>query len=239
MSRSGPAIRLTLCVPEESEIRINLEFVIAFKINPIRSFITNVSWFEKYPGIPWLAAPIVSDDTSSDLQDSWRLDFLLHEKEILSHTYSRLRPIIKQMKMLRNTQKWTCLKNYFIDTIFLNNLEELGKDLNEQSKTSMFFKMLKTLREVCEQCKIDYFWKPSINLMEGSDPSEMMTIANRIGDIIQDIENNIKTQSFILAKYILTGDELKTLADKSRLHGHKYSGVNLQDLYKITKQDDM
>ncbi|XP_026671970.1 uncharacterized protein LOC108628083 [Ceratina calcarata] len=236
--KSGPAFTIKLNIPGASEeMSVDLVPVLAFDINAVKLFITNFSWLEKCRKNPWFAVPIVSNDASSSL--SWRLAFSLQEKDILT-MYGHLKPVIRQMKKLRDTQNWACLKSYFIETVFLNKLQELDNTaLKRTSFTYLFYKMLIELRDACKRRRIDYFWNPSFNLLEASGSLEMNNIANRIDNIIKDIRKNIMSQSFILAKYILTRNELKILADESHSSGDKYIEVKLRDLYEITSKNGM
>lgn len=234
--KSGPAFTVILNIPEESnEISIDFVPVLAFDINRVRPFIPNFSWLEKVPRQPWFSVPIVSDNETFIPAFSWRIAFSPQEKDILT-MYGRLKPVIRQMKKLRDTQNWTGLKSYFIETVFLNRLPELSSlDLNNTPFTFLFFKMLKALQEACEHRRINYFWNPNFNLIEKNGFDEMTNVANRINNIIKDIEKSIVSQSFILAKYILTKNELQLLSDESYFDENGYNEVNLDHLYALTE----
>lgn len=61
--------------------------------------------------------------------------------------------------------------------------------------------MLKKLQSVFEQGKLDYYWNKEYNLLSKISHIEMYNIAQRLKNIIKDIEKNA-TDKYILAKYI-------------------------------------
>ncbi|XP_068972243.1 cyclic GMP-AMP synthase-like receptor [Bombus flavifrons] len=214
-SESGPAITLIVNIPNKTEdIYVDLAPSLPFDINVIQRYISNFDELEMCRNKTWFAIPVpirtnCNDSDSSEASLYWRTAFSLQENEILAR-YGRVKQVIRLLKKFRNTQSMNSIASYYIETTCLNKLPEIDMSINTISLTYFFFEMLKELQHVCEQGKLDYYWNEKYNLLCRISQMEMYNIAQRLKNIIKDIEKNA-TDKYILAKYILNSEELFSL----------------------------
>nr|XP_034191383.1 uncharacterized protein LOC117609317 isoform X1 [Osmia lignaria] len=216
VKKSGPAFTLMLNIPQENdEIHIDLVPALAFNIHLLNGYFKKLTELHGYQNKTCYAIPLPLKDINSDATH-WRLSFCNQEKELLSK-YGRIKPIIRQMKKLRDMQNWKSIASYFIETLFLNTLNKSEMDLDKIPSTLLFYMMLKELHQACEQHKIPFFWDDRYNLLGKIQHIEMFNISSRMNNIIKMIEKNIMTNKFILAEYILTKHEMELLIAKQSL----------------------
>ncbi|CAL7936082.1 unnamed protein product [Xylocopa violacea] len=220
IKKSGPAFTLMLNILNRN-IDVDLVPTLKFNITAIRKFISNFNELQNCQNSICFAIPVPVRGGNANLvtDQHWRLSFCLQENEILRR-YGRVKPIIRQMKKLRDTQNWKSIASYYIETLFYNKLTELKPNLNSIPSTYFFFIMLKALCEACVQHQIHYFWNRDYNLLEKIGIVEMQNIAYRLKFIIKIIEQNIITDELILATYILNSEELSLL--KNICNGQKH-----------------
>ncbi|CAK9828854.1 Cyclic GMP-AMP synthase-like receptor [Anthophora retusa] len=214
VKKSGPAFTIILNLPYNvEEIHIDLVPALVFNTCMIEKYTTRFDELKNCRNKEWFAIPVPITNTNCyGIDDHWRLSFCLQENEILRKCGS-VKPVIRQMKKLRNVQKWKCIASYYIETLFLHKYKELH-DLQTIPLTLFFFIMLKELYHACEQHKIKYFWNEKYNLLEKISEVRMSNIAYRLNNIIKHIEKDIMKDSFVLAKYILCPLELQVLQEK-------------------------
>ncbi|XP_043586830.1 uncharacterized protein LOC122569612 [Bombus pyrosoma] len=219
-SESGPAITLIVNIPHKTEdICVDLAPSLPFDINVIQRYIPKFYELTVCRNKRWFAIPVPvctdCNDSDSDLASFyWRTAFSLQENEILKR-YGRVKQVIRFLKKLRDTQNMKSIASYYIETTCLNKLTEtdiigIEIDIDRISLTYFFFEMLKELQRVCEQGKLDYYWNKEYNLLSKISQMKMYNIAQRLKNIIKDIEKN-PTDKYILAKYILNSRELLLL----------------------------
>ncbi|XP_076248421.1 cGAS-like receptor 1 [Calliopsis andreniformis] len=214
IKKSGPAFTVMLNIPNEEEICIDLAPALAFRQFNIIGSTAKINTIDKYRNKEWFAIPLPSFKSNFGKDDCyWRLSFYLQENEILAEN-GRVKTVIRLIKKMRDVQDWKSIASYFIETLFLNKLSDLRENLNKISMTLFFYRMLKELQHACIQGKIEYFWDPGYNLLRKISTRELDNIANRLKNIIQTIEKNIMLDKFILARYILTEEELELLKEE-------------------------
>ncbi|XP_060832188.1 cyclic GMP-AMP synthase-like receptor isoform X1 [Bombus pascuorum] len=205
-SESGPAITLIVNIPYKTEdIHVDLAPSLPFDIYVIQRYIPEFDKLETCRYKNWFAIPVPvrTDCNNSDSSLAslyWRTAFSLQENEVLAKC-GRVKQVIRLLKKLRNTQNLKSIASYYIETTCLNKLTEIDININRISVTYLFFEMLKELQRVCEQRKLDYYWNKEYNLLSRIGEMEMYNIAQRLKNIIKDIEKNA-TDKYILAKYI-------------------------------------
>ncbi|XP_011706013.1 PREDICTED: cyclic GMP-AMP synthase-like isoform X2 [Wasmannia auropunctata] len=94
----------------------------------------------------WSAVPKPLNNSRGGFGDSrnryWRLCFYEFEKDMLnSHNYGRMKPIIRQLKKLRDTQRWNSIASYFLETLCYHE-SEMFHITNKKSSTFFFFTVL-------------------------------------------------------------------------------------------------
>ncbi|XP_076385767.1 cGAS-like receptor 1 isoform X2 [Megachile rotundata] len=211
LKKSGPAFTLIIDIPEVYDIiYVDLAPVLAFNISLFEGCLKKLDQLQEYRSKIWYAVPLPFKGTNERL--FWRMSFCNQEKELLSK-YGRMKPVIRQMKKLRDVQNWKSIASYYIETLFLNKLNELSYNLNRIPLTLFFYMMLKELYRACACHEITFFWDETYNLLEKISMIEMVNISSRLNNIIKNIEKNAMKDDFILAKYILTRNELTLLID--------------------------
>ncbi|XP_025262517.1 uncharacterized protein LOC105259357 isoform X1 [Camponotus floridanus] len=217
--KTGPAFTLTVSFEVSGKpVDIDVVPVLAFSTSkpPPRcskmSILKNCNPGSRY----WSIVPKPLNNSRANFKDRrsryWRLCFYEFEKDLLSNQsiYGRAKPIIRHLKKLRDTQKWNAIASYYIETLCLNELN-IFRISNKQSDTSLFFTMLQQLREAFRKGRISYYWDEDLNLLERITHDEMRNMEGRINRIIKDIETTIANDKYAIARYILNGDELRSL----------------------------
>ncbi|XP_054012812.1 cyclic GMP-AMP synthase-like receptor [Hylaeus anthracinus] len=211
IKKSGPAFTLILSISEESEdIHIDLAPALVFQKYNIHGSSVRMNEIQTYKNKVWYAIPLPTNNNDWNEKLHWRFNFCHQENELLTR-YSRIKPVIRQMKKLRDTQNWKSIASYFIETLFLHKLMMFEEDFDRIPFTLLFFKMLKELYNACNQCRIEYFWDLKYNLLQKIKASEMCNITCRLNRIIMLIEKQISPNPYIIAEHILNTDELRLL----------------------------
>lgn len=192
---------MMLNIPNKGIICVDFVPVLAFK-QPFTDGSTVVR-FDKFRNKEWLAIPkpLRDDGDFREKNLHWRLSFYQQEREILAR-YGRVKPVIRQMKKLRDTQDWKCIASYYIETLFLNEMDELKEKLDQMPMTLLFFMMLKKLHTCCSNLRIEYYWNRNLNLIGHVGFVNLANIKHRLNRILSDIEKNIADDPFRVAKYI-------------------------------------
>ncbi|XP_076635756.1 cGAS-like receptor 1 isoform X2 [Colletes latitarsis] len=217
IKKSGPAFTLILRVPETNEdISIDLAPALCFQNCKINGSNIKVNEIGKYHHKEWFAIPLPMTknhfDTNQNLQ--WRTSFYYQEKEILAK-YGNVKPVIRQIKKLRDAQKWKNVASYFIETLFLHISDQMSEeDVNKISSTLFFFTMLQELYYAFTEHRIEYFWDAKYNLLQKIGKLEMDNMAHRLNNVIKNIERRITSDPFIIASYVLTENELQMLKEE-------------------------
>lgn len=223
-TKSGPAF--TFAIKDSSETQINVDFVpaIEFSTSPPK----------RYKGFKnqckWSIIPKPLNEENGNLM--WRVSFYREEKEILK---GPIKTVIRLLKKLRNTQNMSNFSSYFIETVGLNELRAKENDPNFMKLpiTCIFMHMLEKLCESANNHYIPFYYNKHMNLLYKIPPIEMKNYADRLAQIISKINQNISTDTCIIAKYILTPDELNALKSE-----YLKSNANSSDLKEITEKLD-
>ncbi|XP_017787783.1 PREDICTED: uncharacterized protein LOC108570434 [Habropoda laboriosa] len=229
VKKSGPAFTIILNIPHEIEdIHIDLAPALVFNVFMIQQFTTKFGILADCRNKECFAIPVPLNNINfNGTRDHWRLSFFYQESEILRKCGS-VKPVIRQMKKLRDVQNWKSIASYYIETLFYHKCIEL-EDLDTMPSTLILFTMLKELYNACNRHQIKYFWNENYNLLEKIRQEEMSNITYRLNKIIKDIEKNIMNDSFILAKYILCPPELQILKEEINSITQSENLENLQN----------
>ncbi|XP_018366990.1 PREDICTED: cyclic GMP-AMP synthase-like [Trachymyrmex cornetzi] len=215
IKKSGPAF--TLLIPLfERTISIDIVPVLAFSPRITmppkcsrRDILESASENRRWSVVP---KPL---DNSKGFNDSqhryWRLCFYEFEKVMIcSHDYGSIKPVIRQLKKLRDTQKWCSIASYYLETLCYNK-KEIFHISKRQSYTSLFFTMLEELHDALCNGKIEFYWDNDYNLLEKIGPEEMRNMAGRLNNVLESIRKNIKNDQYAIARWILNKNELDIL----------------------------
>ncbi|XP_008550568.1 cyclic GMP-AMP synthase-like receptor isoform X2 [Microplitis demolitor] len=198
IKKSGPAF--TLIVNDGSmEFAVDLVPVLEFSQSP------PLSNFEKLKE-PWhlVPKPLKNGDVPNQ---NWRYCFYHYEKEMLKKN-GKVKPIIRHIKKLRDTQNWSILASYYIETLFFHVLSKNDFDQNE-SQTRLLVYMLKELSKAFKSGLLNYFWDKTFNLFGELTEDQIVGVQNRLDKIIKEIEADPTT----MTQYFLTKEEQKKLKE--------------------------
>lgn len=196
---SGPANTLSIHINKDYAIDIDLVPTLQFELPkmPASSKIdfdkvkhTNVLYY--------FAVPKPNDDDFS-----WRLAFPYQERFYTNYK-NNLKSTLKLLKLFRDIQGFKMLASYFIKTLFL--WEVVKNDEAFWSKNSLEFLilyMLGKLRDSLADNTIRNFWCPKHNLLEKIKPPTCQCWANRINNVINDIERNKVKNPKVVLKYFI------------------------------------
>ncbi|XP_043474893.1 cyclic GMP-AMP synthase-like isoform X2 [Leptopilina heterotoma] len=222
VTKSGPAFTFAIKDPAQKEIDVDLVPSVEFSTPPPK----------RYKGFKnqckWSIIPKPLNEENGNLM--WRVSFYREEKEILK---GPMKTVIRLLKKLRNTQNMKNFSSYFIETIGLNEIRAKENDPNFMKLpiTCIFMHMLEKLCEAAKNHKIPFYYNKDFNLLYKISPIEMKNHADRFAQIISKINQNISTDPFIIAKYILTTVELNDLKSV-----YLKSNANSRDLKEITEK---
>ncbi|XP_071577394.1 cyclic GMP-AMP synthase-like receptor isoform X6 [Temnothorax nylanderi] len=167
------------------------------------------------PNRCWSAVPKPLNNSRSDFGDLrhryWRLCFYEFEKDMLSsHKYGRMKPVIRQLKKLRDTREWASIASYYLETLCYHE-SEMFHISQRRSYTFLFFKMLEKLHDAFNNHCIKYYWDDDLNLLESIGREEMRNMEGRLEKILKNIRRTIKDDQYAIAKWVLNRDELEIL----------------------------
>ncbi|KAK1125556.1 hypothetical protein K0M31_005915 [Melipona bicolor] len=141
-SESGPAITLIINIPDQNEcISVDLVPALSFNITFAERLTTKFHILQERRNKEWFAIPIPEKDSNFDTKSRWRLSFSHQENEMLE-MYGPVKPIIRLIKKLRDTQNWKNIASYYIETVCLNKLTECNMVINKTSQTLFFFTVI-------------------------------------------------------------------------------------------------
>ncbi|XP_066585857.1 cyclic GMP-AMP synthase-like receptor [Prorops nasuta] len=232
--KSGPAF--TLCVKYGlKELFVDLVPALRFTHN---SDISKLKAFKskKFVLVP---KPMKTDGSSNGTKTAyaWRLSFFEQEKELLTQN-GTVKPIIRYLKKLRDTQNWKSIASYYIETIILHllyNMKEQDKaNLNKLPRTLMFFQMLIRCNDAFKNRSIPFFWDEKYNLLQDISIIELDNISGRLNKIICKIKYNLVQDKFIIAKYILNAEEYHEFLNKFSIN----SAISESNLLRMDSQND-
>lgn len=202
--KAGPAFTLKLNdAVNGTQLKMDIDLVPCFRFTqsnwPVNPYRPNpVQQRYKFFVVP--KQPYIGEYTKR----YWRLSFQMQEGDLINDV-GNLKPAMRLLKKLRDTQGHVCIASYYIKTIFLWELEE-NKAMFKKSLTHVFVTMLKKYQQYIEEGTIPYYWNEKNNLIEKPDRETLQNIANRLRFIIKKIENNPKD----VVKYLLEKHEYYT-----------------------------
>ncbi|XP_018045430.1 PREDICTED: uncharacterized protein LOC108685249 isoform X1 [Atta colombica] len=215
IKKSGPAFTL-LIVLSERIINIDVVPVLAFSPRITmpprcskRDILQSASENRRWSAVP---KPL---DNSKGFNDSqhryWRLCFYEFEKDMIcNYNYAIMKPVIRQLKKLRDTQKWCSIASYYLETLCYNK-KEMFHISQKKSYTLLFFTMLEELRDVLRNGKIEFYWDKDYNLLEKIGPEQMRNMQHRLDNVLKSIRKNIRNDAYAIARWVLTKNELDIL----------------------------
>ncbi|XP_039305025.1 uncharacterized protein LOC105203878 isoform X2 [Solenopsis invicta] len=214
MKKSGPAFTLKYQSPNGKTIDIDVVPVLVFPNRTPPPRCSKLDILKSHPNRYWSAVPKPlnnRDDFGYFSCRYWRLCFYELEKNLLEdHDYQHMKPVIRQLKKLRDTQNWKSIASYYLETLCYNE-KELFHTSQKKSSTSLFFTMLEELCKAFRAHRIRYYWDDDLNLLENIKNEEMMNMKGRIEFILKDIKKNIGRDPYTIAKFVLNGEQLNCL----------------------------
>ncbi|XP_072396105.1 cyclic GMP-AMP synthase-like receptor isoform X2 [Diabrotica undecimpunctata] len=137
----------------------------------------------------------------------WRLSFQEQERELIDKK-QYLKPSIKILKKMRDKENHACIASYYLKTIALWEKDEKPQEFWTSSLSYVFMTLLKSYYESIKNGKISYYWNKSNNLISGPSSATLSNVENRLKGIISDIDRNLAVDPTVVAKYILSPQEL-------------------------------
>ncbi|XP_057334862.1 cyclic GMP-AMP synthase-like receptor isoform X2 [Microplitis mediator] len=209
IKKSGPAFTL-IANDGSMEFAVDLVPVLEFSQPP------PLPNFEKTKE-PWhlVPKPLKNGDAPNQ---NWRYCFYHYEKEMLKKN-GKVKPVIRHMKKLRDTQNWSILASYYIETLFFHVLSKNDSDKNE-SQTTLLVSMLKELSKAFKTGSLNYFWDKTFNVFGELTKEKIVGVQNRLDKIIKEIEADPTT----MTQYFLTKEEqekLKEIEEKEKTQPKK------------------
>ncbi|XP_019878052.1 cyclic GMP-AMP synthase-like receptor [Aethina tumida] len=141
----------------------------------------------------------------------WRLSFQEQERELINNK-GRLKPALRLLKQMRDTLNHHRIASYYLKTVFLWQVEEIGVDQSHwnSSLSYVFVCALKRYKEFLDSDNLPYFWEKKNNLLSGLHEDTLKNIRGSILKVLTDIESNNKDPNAIV-KYLLTPEEQKRI----------------------------
>ncbi|XP_024871030.1 cyclic GMP-AMP synthase-like isoform X1 [Temnothorax curvispinosus] len=215
--KSGPAFTLNFNYGRNDEKSIDIDVVpvLTFSIHALPPKSSKMNILQSRPNRCWSAVPKPLNNSRSDFGDLrhryWRLCFYEFEKDMLSnHNYGRMKPVIRQLKKLRDTREWASIASYYLETLCYHE-SEMFHISQRRSYTFLFFKMLEKLHDAFNNHCIKYYWDDDLNLLESIGREEMRNMEGRLDKILKNIRRTIKDDQYAIAKWVLNRDELEIL----------------------------
>ncbi|KAG5338142.1 CGAS synthase, partial [Acromyrmex charruanus] len=221
IKKSGPAFTLVIPLPKRT---INIDVVPVLAFSPRITMPPRCSRRDILQSASenrcWSAVPKPLDN-SKGFNDSqhryWRLCFYEFERDMIcSHDYAPIKPVIRQVKKLRDTQEWCSIASYYLETLCYNK-KEIFHISKKKSYTFLFFTMLEELHDAFRNGKINFYWDNDYNLLEKIGPEQMRNMERRLDNVLKSIRKNIQNDQYAIAKWVLTKDELGILINSEHV----------------------
>ncbi|XP_043286700.1 uncharacterized protein [Venturia canescens] len=199
--KNGPAF--TLWINNESGLNMSVDLV------PVLEFFADPPLNGTFNGSPWYAVP-KPHKVGNDTHLNWRMSFFMYEKKILLK-HGQLKPVIRHVKKLRDTQNWKIIPSYHIETLFMHFSQEMEScpELAQLTGIKLFLQMLERLKNVCQQRNLLNFWDPSHNLIEAEE-IQLAGIVGRLARIIKEIDSDPGK----MTDWLLTSSELSSFQEE-------------------------
>ncbi|KAL3283763.1 hypothetical protein HHI36_017933 [Cryptolaemus montrouzieri] len=213
--KSGPAFNINInAYAGDSRIEINVDLVPCFQFTgrcwPSPSSGYRPNDISKHKGDKFLAVPKMPTDIPKP-DFYWRLSFQEQERNLISgHELGRLKPALRLLKKLRDHWKHP-IASYYIKTVFLWEVEKRSKEFWNLPLTSVFLEMLKIYGEKFKSGTIEYYWNERYNLISCLNEPTRDGIANKINNIVTEIERMSNDDPFVVAKHLVSPEELEIL----------------------------
>ncbi|XP_023313312.1 uncharacterized protein LOC106649504 isoform X1 [Trichogramma pretiosum] len=204
--KSGPAFTIMIGKPNGDDV-FDVDLVPCIEFNGVQLSSGYKRYNEDKRPFRVVPKPLYGSIWNDNLL--WRLSFSENEKAMLNKS-GAVKSIIKLMKKFRDTHDLKSIVSYYMETIFFHELENHKKDLDQfvrGSKTWLFMHGLRKLKEALEKEKLPFFWHSGLNLFEKMSSATMQNHANRIRNIIDEIDDKMDSDQLILARKILTAHE--------------------------------
>ncbi|KAF7988625.1 hypothetical protein HCN44_001198 [Aphidius gifuensis] len=222
--KSGPAF--TLIVQEKNtKFSVDLVPALEFNKNPPKN-ITKYSTDKPC----WHLVPKPSRVGNKAYLD-WRYCFSTYERKMLSK-YGKYKPVIRQMKKLRDTQNWSSMiPSYYIETLFYHEFAS-GSTYPwcTNSYIEAFIYMLEQLQLMCKKKCLKYFWLDHHNLLDGITWDQAHNITTRLEKIIKDV----KAQPSKLAEYVLTKEEFEQFEKMQTVKTTQTNPIKINELNDLS-----
>lgn len=216
-TKANPAFTLRIQGITNTSIKFDLDLVPNFIFEfPTWPPVVKQKHAKKYKSQEWfvIAKPIYNDE---DIRHRcWRIVLPLQESEIL-HSNNQMKSIIRFMKQLRDVHQIPFLKSYFINMMFIWEVDkQQSPDFWNNPLSYLFMYMLREIRTYVENEKIPYFWDNRLNLLEKPTQNQLNDCVIKIDNIFKNIKKNYPSNPLIIVK-ILGMDMENISSDFSRL----------------------
>ncbi|XP_056644112.1 cyclic GMP-AMP synthase-like receptor isoform X1 [Diorhabda sublineata] len=207
--KSGPAFTLKIeGIIDNKKINLDIDLVPCFELTkeywpqspPFRKNSTSKTNFFIVP------KPIKG--TGQVNNRNWRLSFQEQERELMK-SKAYLKPSIKLLKKLRDTQKLNAIASYYIKTVALSEIEKRETEFWNTSLSTVFMTLLKSFAQMLEKGEINYYWNKKNNLIKAISEQTRSNWSRRLRKIIKDVEGHLVDTPTTIAEYILTPEEYK------------------------------
>ncbi|XP_063917364.1 cyclic GMP-AMP synthase-like receptor isoform X3 [Zophobas morio] len=195
-SKSGPALTLHIVAPTtKMDVDLVPCFVFrddkwpsGFRRNPV-------------PSKPEFFVVPKNPKDSADVSRFWRLSFQEQERVMIDNKLT-LKPTLKLLKKMRDSNNATWIPSYYIKTMFLHACLTKSESYWRRPLSDVFVDMLKEYQQYVKQGQIPYFWNEKNNLFHQKvNKKTFKNVSRWLDKAIKKIEKN-PNDAQIIAKIL-------------------------------------
>lgn len=206
--KSGPAMTLKVVTPDNCALDVDL--VPAFQFGHPKWPTSVIPLPETSANKSWVVIPKpkkLKDGVKLEVNDTreWRMSFLDQEREIIKES-GTVKPTIKLLKKLRDTNSLKQLSSYAIKTVVMLEMEKNQPDFWKNRSTFIFLFMLNRLIGHIKSGHIPFFWDKRDDLLKmGKTQAE--NVGGCLTRLLKDMVKNVESNPCIIAEKLLSKDE--------------------------------
>ncbi|XP_066261714.1 cyclic GMP-AMP synthase-like receptor [Euwallacea similis] len=142
----------------------------------------------------------------------WLVNLQVQERQLIRGCL-HLKPAIKLLKKMKLYLKHDKIASYYIKTVGLWTVDEHQNDSTfyQSSLSYVFMTLLKKYHDYLSKKCIPYYWNKHYNLIKQVNPNAVDNIKNKIAKIIKEVEEKVDQDPFVIAKYLITEEEVIAL----------------------------
>lgn len=191
LKKSKPAFTLNVTKLSDEGIQFDIDIVPCFCFEfPMWPSIVKIKYARMFEIKEWfvIAKPVEADG-GFKRHRCWRIVFPGQEQRLLSD-HNNLKTVLKLLKRFRDIHRLPYIKSYFINTVFMWEVDTRNQSYWLNNTGFLFVDMLRKLHERIKSGEILYFWDNRLNLLEKVTKNQLKDADVKLKNSLKDFEDH-------------------------------------------------